>query len=126
MPKKIVVVDDEQDICKLLELALSDQGYEVHSAFDGLAGKDLVNKVNPDLVILDLKMPKLNGYELTLQLKQNPKHKDLPIIVMTSLTEGSSKPDAQWRDSLEVRDFITKPFDTETLIERVEGVIGPA
>lgn len=124
MAKRIVVVDDEQDICKVLEIALSECGFEVYTAFDGAAGKALIEKMKPDLALIDLKMPKLNGYELTMQLQRNPKFENLPIVVMTSLTEGSSKPDEQWRDSLEVAEFISKPFDTALLIERVRNILG--
>lgn len=124
MPKKkIVIVDDEEDIRHLVELTLKELNYDIYMAGDGLAGKELIEKVDPDLVLLDLKMPKLNGYELTLLLKQDPRFKDLPIIILTSLTEGSSRPDEQWRDSLEVADFISKPCDTQDLLNRVKRVV---
>lgn len=124
MPKKIVVVDDEEDLRFLMRTVLEECNYEVHTAANGLEGRQLIEKVNPDLVMLDLKMPKLNGYELTLQLKQNPRFKDLPIMILTSLTDSSRKTDADWRDSLEVTEFVSKPWDTEDLLRRVEKILG--
>lgn len=126
MSKLVLVIDDEQDICRFIEIALRQHGYEVQSAYDGLAGKAAIEKLHPDLVVLDLKMPKLNGYELVLWLKQNEKYKNLPVIIITSVTEDSRKPDDQWRDSLEVSDFITKPFETEELVTRVTAILEPA
>lgn len=124
MPRKILVVDDEPDICQIIQHALNGQGYQTFAAYDGLAGKQAIEKLHPDLVILDLKMPKLNGYELTLLLKQDRRYADLPIIIMTSLTAESTKSDEEWRASLGVSDFLSKPFETEELLTRVAAVLG--
>ena len=123
MPKRIVVVDDEPDIRHMLELALATQNYEVKTAADGAEGLQLIKKLMPDLAILDVKMPRLNGFELLVEMRKNPDMKTIPVIMLTSLTAGGSKSDEMWRDSLEVTEFLSKPFDTKALLDRVNRVL---
>lgn len=124
MTRKVVVVDDEPDICSLLRIALKGAGYDVLTANDGEAGRALIEKTKPDLVLLDVKMPKMNGYEVMVALKKDPKLAGIPVIIMTSLTEKSAKPDDEWRQSLGVSDFLSKPFDSNEMLERVNRVLG--
>lgn len=123
MPCRIVVVEDDADVRKVLELALECKGYKVESAVDGQHGFELISKVIPDLAILDVKMPRMNGFELLVKLRQTARFKELPILMLTSLTAGGNKTDEQWRDSLDVTAFLSKPFETNTLLETVESVL---
>jgi DNA-binding response OmpR family regulator len=123
MAKLVYVLDDDREICELMKITLEARGYEVGEAYDGEQGLDLIKKKTPDLVILDLKMPKLNGYELINRMRSDSTLTNVPIIVLTSLTKGSSRSDEEWAKSLGVQDFITKPFEPIDLIKRVESLV---
>lgn len=121
--KKIYVVDDERDVCELIKITLESRGMLVEYEHNGEKGLDLLKRSVPDLLITDLKMPRMNGYEFITTIKQNPKFKDLPIIVITSLTQDSVEGDSHWRDALEVNEFITKPFIPQDLAKTVENLL---
>ena len=123
MEKLIYVVDDEKEVCELLRIALESRGYKVRTAFDGEQALKLIKKRKPHLLILDLKMPKMNGYEVINHLKSSQDFADIPIMVLTSLTQGSRRSDEDWKKSLEVADFITKPFEPLDIIKRVKKII---
>ena len=76
--KKILIVDDEQDIVETLKFMLEAQGYECFCAYDGEAGLNLAKEIMPDLMILDVMMPKINGYKISRLLKYDTKYKDIP------------------------------------------------
>jgi two-component system alkaline phosphatase synthesis response regulator PhoP len=122
MAKLVYILDDDREICELVKITLEARGYEVDEAYDGEESLAKIKAKKPNLVILDLKMPKLNGYELINAIRTDSKLADLPILVLTSLTKGSSKSDKEWADSLGVADFITKPFEPIDLIKRVEAL----
>ena len=85
MPKKILFIEDESALQKTFSDILSQEGYEVISALDGEAGLRLAKKENPDLILLDLILPKVNGFEVLKELKEDKKTKDIPVIVLTNL-----------------------------------------
>ncbi|MGI8906906.1 MAG: response regulator [Candidatus Sumerlaeaceae bacterium] len=123
MPKRIVVVDDEPDIRTMLDISLKNQGYEVQLASDGVEGLELIRKTRPDLAILDVKMPRMNGFELLVAMRNDAQLKDMPVVMLTSLTVGTGKSDELWRQSLEITDFLSKPFDTQELLSRVNRIL---
>lgn len=123
MDKLIYVIDDEKEICELLRIAFESRDYKVETGFNGETALKMIKKKKPDLLILDLKMPKMNGYEVINQLKSENEYADLPIMVLTSLTQGSRKSDEDWKQSLEVEDFITKPFDPLDILKRIQKII---
>lgn len=125
MPKTVLVVDDEPDIRRMLEIALKTQGYTVLLAQDGQEGLDTLKRSRPDLAILDVKMPRMNGFELLVEMRKAETLKDIPVIMLTSLTAGGSKSDEVWRNSLEISDFLSKPFDTHQLLDRVKRILQP-
>jgi DNA-binding response OmpR family regulator len=125
MPKQIVVVDDEPDIRQLLDIALTHHGYTVQLAKDGQEGLELIRRSKPDLAILDVKMPRLNGFELLVELRKDDATKSIPVIMLTSLTAGTGKSDEMWRNSLEINDFLSKPFDTKELLIRTDRILSP-
>lgn len=124
--KTVYVVDDEKDVCELLKITLETRGLRVFCAHDGRAGLELLKSKRPDMLIIDLKMPKMNGYEVINAIKTDDHLKDLPIIVVTSLTQESNKTDDYWKKSLEVRDFITKPFSPIDLAKKVDAFLNNA
>jgi len=122
--KQVVIIDDEQDICSLVRMALEPKGYAISEAYDGQAGLEMIKSKKPDLVICDIKMPKMNGYEVIMEMRTNPAYpKNIPIIVMTSLTADSERSDEQWREGLNVSAFFTKPFEVQELAAHAVKVL---
>lgn len=122
MAKKILVVDDEQDILRVVTFRLKKAGYEVISAVDGQKGFDLIEGHKPDLVLLDLRLPVLNGDEVCRQVKADDKLKHIPIILLTAT--GSISKIAEKTKELGADDYIMKPFDPEELIEKIKKFMG--
>ncbi|MCL5271662.1 MAG: response regulator [bacterium] len=121
----ILIVDDEQDLCDLLRLALLPWGYAVEVAFDGQNGLDRAKALLPSLIVLDIKMPRLNGYQVLARLQQNPALAHIPVIVITSVTGDSDASDDEWTRRLGVKKFISKPFSPEVMVEAVRELIPP-
>ncbi|CAM4316998.1 response regulator YycF [Lacicoccus alkaliphilus] len=115
MPKKIVVVDDERPIADILEFNLEKEGYEVHSAYDGNDALDLILEVVPDIVLLDIMLPGMDGMEVCREVRK--KH-DMPIIMLTA---KDSEIDKVLGLELGADDYVTKPFSTRELIARVKA-----
>ena len=121
MPKKILVIDDEKDIVNLLASRLKANRYEVVTAFDGDEGLEKLKTEKPDLVILDILMPKTDGYTFVREFKTMIDLKDVPIIVLTAKE--------MMRDLFKmegITDYIVKPFVADELIEKLVKHIGPA
>jgi len=112
--KCILVVDDEPDIVTLIKSRLEANGYEVISAYNGKDGYEKAVESNPDMILLDLMMPIMDGYEAGRKLKDNPKTKDIPIILFTAASaEEVAKKGA---DTIEAIDYVVKPFDDAALL----------
>ena len=120
MSKKILVVDDEPDLLKVILLRLQKTGYEVFSGVDGREVLDIARRVMPDLIILDVYLPVLNGDEVARILKKDDKLKHIPIILISATTETLSDRAA---DSGAIA-YLTKPFEPEDLISLVEKTLG--
>ncbi|MBI3534625.1 MAG: response regulator [Deltaproteobacteria bacterium] len=120
MKKKILIVDDEPDMLAILQIRLESAGYEVFTAEDGEAGLAQVTKVKPDLVILDVMMPKLNGYQVCQNLKQAQATKGIPVILLTAKAEESDKflGKACGADA-----YITKEYESDKLLEKMRELI---
>lgn len=125
MSQRIVVVDDEPDIREIISASLQMHGYDVQQAADGVEGQALIRKAKPDLAILDVKMPRMNGFELLMALRKDAATAKQKVLMLTSLTAGSGKRDEMWRESLDVTDFLSKPFGTEELVARVKAILHP-
>lgn len=115
--KKILVVEDDIKINELIIEFLKSEGYEVDSSFDGLSGYSKFKEDNYDLVILDIMMPKLDGYGLCNLIREKS---DVPIIFLTALSEAEDE--IKGFDAM-ADDYITKPFSFNVLIKRVEAVL---
>jgi DNA-binding response OmpR family regulator len=113
---RILVVDDDADIRQLLVYALSSEGYEVAEAPDGQSAMDLIAHEPPDIIILDMKMPGMDGWEFARLYRQRHNHQ-ASIIVLTAA------PDAARRAlAVNAESFLSKPFDLDTLVERVAAI----
>lgn len=113
----ILVVDDKPDNLRLLSTMLIEQGYKVRKAINGELALTAVHATIPDLILLDINMPKLNGYQVCQILKQSETTKDIPVIFISALDDVVDKVEAfRWGGS----DYITKPFELEEVLVRVE------
>jgi len=126
MPGKILVVDDDPDILDAVAMILESQGYQVVTAHDGIEGLATLKAENPDLMILDLLMPKMDGFAVCKEL-QDPrwsKYK-VPILILTSVREEASRRRYELEIGLEldVDDYIEKPMSPDVLLERVSTLI---
>ena len=127
MPPKILVVDDDPDILEAISMILESQGYKVVTARDGVEGLASLKAENPDLLILDLLMPKMDGFGVCKEL-QDPrwaKYKGIPILILTSVREEASRRRYELETGLEldVDDYVEKPVSPDTLLERVERLV---
>ena len=121
MAKKILVVEDEVEINELVCSRLEISGYEVISAQDGLEGLEKARKEMPDLIILDIMMPKLNGYHVCRMLKFDEKYKSIPIIFLTARGQQYDKDVGK---EVSADSYIAKPFDGEVLLKEVNRLLG--
>ena len=120
MPKKVMVIDDEPDMIFMLKSILEKNGYEVMSAGDGLTALHLLRTQAPDLFIVDLTMPGMSGWQFNMKLRQDPRFKTTPVIVLSGLIERDSKPEKFELASA----YMVKPFDIFTLLEKVKELLG--
>ena len=119
MTKKILSVDDDPSVRRLVQSVLKTHGYEVISASDGLEALVKVKKELPDLIVLDVMMPEVNGYEVCFQLRFNKEFQEIPIILLTSRDEEI---DTKLREQTNI-EYLQKPLDTQLLIEKVHRML---
>ncbi len=119
--KKILIVDDEQDIVESLKFVLEVSGYTCYCAYNGEDGLKLAKELMPDLIILDVMMPKINGYKISRLLKYDNKYKDIPIIMLTARSQTEDK---LIGEETGVNEYITKPFELDQIVKKVEEYIG--
>ncbi|GJQ63276.1 MAG: DNA-binding response regulator [Melioribacteraceae bacterium] len=117
MKSKILLVDDEKDIVEFLQYNLIQEGFDVITAFDGVEALDKV-KEKPDLIILDVMMPKMDGYEVCSRLRENKDHENIPVIFLTA---KSSEVDEIKGLDLGADDFIQKPVSPKKIVARVKS-----
>jgi DNA-binding response OmpR family regulator len=118
--KKILIVDDEQLNLELFEVMLSKLGFVVEKANDGLEALDKVKHFYPDLILLDNIMPRMSGWEVTKTLKNDPKYRDIPIVMFSALDDVKDKLEGY---QLGVEDYITKPFNFSEVLVRIRVVL---
>lgn len=149
MAKQVLIVDDDQNTLKYLSVVLSEHGYDPVSACDGSEGLEKVEQARPDLIVLDVMMPKKSGFSLFRQLKKDEQYKDIPILMLTGVSGILEEMESQKEDSFEkpydnlrealkkkigqMREeglvkpemFVDKPVDPDAFIARVQQLIGP-
>ncbi|MCG3137277.1 MAG: Phosphate regulon transcriptional regulatory protein PhoB [Phycisphaerae bacterium] len=118
--KTILVIDDEKDLVELIEFNLHREGYRTLTAYDGVTGTTLAQQHMPDLVLLDLMLPKRSGQEVAVMLKSNETTKRIPIIMLTAKSEES---DIVVGLTLGADDYVAKPFSIKVLLARIEAVM---
>lgn len=147
MAKRVLVVDDDKNTVKFLSVALQENGYEAIGAYDGEEGLQKLQETKPDLVVLDVMMPKRTGFTLFRRLKKDDDYRDIPVIMLTGIGaavnefEEKKEPDdgvfdplkdtvrkaiQQMREDGLVRPemFVDKPIDPEALVAKVRELIG--
>ena len=127
MSEKILIVDDDPDIREVLTMILESKGYQTVAATDGLECLAALRAENPDLVILDLLMPKMDGFAVLKELHEEKwaQYKGTPILILSSIREGASRRRWELETALEfdIDDYIEKPIDPDTLLERVSRLL---
>ena len=114
---KILVIEDEEDVVRLLRFRLEQEGYEVLSACNGVEGLRVLQQENPSLVVLDVMMPRMNGWETCKRIRQ---YSDVPIIMLTALGQETDKVRGL---ELGADDYVTKPFSLAELVARVRAAL---
>ena len=120
---RILVVDDEIYIVHILDFSLGMEGYEVITALDGEAALEKLKTERPDLIVLDIMMPKLDGYEVCKVIKANPDTAHIPVILLSA--KGRNV-DQKMGFDVGADDYITKPFSPRKLVERINQLLGQA
>ena len=121
--RKVLIVDDEPSIAKILRKQLEVAGFEVTVAVDGEDGLAKVREWKPELVLLDVMLPKINGHEVCKTLKADPELKGIPVIMLTAKTQRQDQDLAQQQGA---DAFLTKPFQLAELLAKVRGLLGQA
>ncbi|NOR24880.1 MAG: response regulator [Desulforhopalus sp.] len=124
--KYVLIVDDDPDLVETVCMMLEDKGYEVGKAYDGVEGEEAIKERHPDLLVLDVMMPRKDGYQLCAELKADSATKDIPVILLTAVGEAvptTSYTHAQGM-STEAEEYIPKPVDGKTLVEAVDSFFG--
>ena len=148
MAKKVLVIDDDPNTVRFLTVALEENGYETVSALDGKEGFEKAKTERPDLIFLDVMMPKRTGFTMFKQLRKTDELKDIPVIMLTGVTASLDELDEKSDDTFEhpysalreslrktiaemkqegvnsPEEFIEKPIDPEMVLEKVRELIG--
>jgi DNA-binding response OmpR family regulator len=120
--RRVVCIEDEPEMIDLVKLILSRKGFQVTGAMGGREGLEVIARDNPDLVLLDLMMPDMDGWEVYQKMKADDAMKAIPVIVVTAKAQSIDK--VLGLHIAKVDDYITKPFGPQELLESVEKVLG--
>jgi len=123
--KYVLIVDDDPDLVETVSMILESKGYEVGKAYDGIEGEASIKKRLPDALVLDVMMPRKNGYQLCKELKANQATRSIPVVLLTAV--GEAVPTTTYSHAegmaVEAEDFIPKPVDAATLVAAVERLL---
>jgi DNA-binding response OmpR family regulator len=117
---RVLIVDDEPNILLSLEFLMQQAGLEVTTAADGEQALDLIHEQTPDLILLDISLPGMSGFDLLEQLRQSPDTRTLPVVMLTAHGREVEKEKGM---ALGANDYITKPFSTRALMARVQALL---
>jgi DNA-binding response OmpR family regulator len=121
MKKKILVVEDEESLLRLESILLSSKGFNVVGVKDGISALAAIPAENPDLVILDIMLPEMDGIEVCRRIKADPATAAIPVVMLTA---KKSRQDIDAGTEAGASAYITKPFKTAMVIEVIEGLLG--
>lgn len=119
--RKIVYIEDEEDMISLVRLILGQKGFEIKGVIGGHEGLSVVQEEKPDLVLLDLMMPDMDGWEVYQQMKAEDATKNIPVIIITAKAQNIDK--VLGLHIAKVDDYIPKPFSPQELVDSVERVL---
>lgn len=120
MGSRVLVVDDDPAIRRILSQTLELEDYEVTGAADGEEALEMISGEMPDVVILDVMMPRMHGFDVLRQIRHNPETRDLPVILLTAKSSAEDTWEG-WREGVDY--YMTKPFDVEELIRFLSYVL---
>lgn len=120
MAKKILIIDDEPELSRAVAVRLKASGFEVEISCDGPNGINKTKEIKPDLILLDIIMPKMDGYEVCKKLMADSELKDIPIVVFSASQERELETKCR---ELGITNFIVKPFETNDLLDMVNEVL---
>jgi len=120
MGKKILIVEDEPDQIMMLQTRLEASGFEVHSASDGAAGLERVPELKPDLILLDLAIPKVGGLEVCRRLKGDPQTRGIPVVILTA--SGVREVEKQCKEA-GANACMRKPFESQELVATIQKLL---
>jgi CheY-like chemotaxis protein len=123
--KYVLVVDDDLDLVEAIATNLGARGYEVGKAYDGIEALDSIKARRPDLVVLDVMMPRKDGYAVCDELKKDPEYRDIPVILLTAVGSAVSSTSYTHRDGMttEADEYVAKPVDLDKVAELVAELI---
>lgn len=120
MNRKVLVVDDDPNLIRSLTFVLNKEGYAVDSASDGEEALAKVRQSKPDIMLLDVMMPKKNGYEVCQEVKNTPELNDIYVIMLTAKGQEADKEKAK---GVNVDEFVTKPFSPIAVVEKMKAIL---
>jgi len=115
--KKILIVEDEESLLKLESILLTSKGYDVRGVLNGQQALDAIREERPDLVLLDIMLPEIDGFEVCQRIKDNPETKSIPVIMLTA---KKSREDMARGEKVGADWYITKPFKSIMVIETIQ------
>jgi two-component system alkaline phosphatase synthesis response regulator PhoP/two-component system response regulator VicR len=118
--RKILLADDEEDIKVIVQMYLETIGYDVVTAFDGLDAVEKAKEIKPDLILMDIMMPVIDGIEVTRQLKSQDETRDIPVVMLTAAAQSTMVDRAMKAGAA---DYISKPFEPDALKTVIDGIL---
>lgn len=123
MPKKILIVEDDKFLRELISKKLSDEGFTTHEAGDGEEGLKQIKEIRPDLILLDLILPSIDGFEVLTRMKQDQKISSIPVVILSNLGQ---KEEVERGLKLGASDYLIKAhFTPGEIIEKIKNILGP-
>lgn len=119
MPKSILVVDDEPVVLEIAKRKLQERGYDVATAQDGMEALEQLKKKVPDLILLDIQMPRMNGYTFIMEKAKNPEYSKVPVVVLTAY--GEMEPLFKRHG---IKAYLLKPLKLQELLDKVQSIVG--
>ncbi|MBI4846070.1 MAG: response regulator [Candidatus Omnitrophica bacterium] len=120
MRRKILIIDDEVDFANMVKLNLSENGFDVRTESDGRSVLNFIKEFSPELILLDVVMPKIDGFNVLKILKNNPQTMSIPVIMLTAIGTNDAKIKAA---GMYCEEYVLKPIDTEALVSKINEVL---
>ena len=121
--KRILIVEDTASILDIQKQLLASRPVSVDSCMDGKEGLARAKATKPDLLVLDAMLPGMTGFDICSELKSNPTTRDIPIFMLTSITEGTNMTDAEWAAKTGANAFLSKPFSANDFLEEIDKLL---